>query len=85
MAQLVGEEGRFIPKALKRENDYFLAKWFWLVLHVNLLRWNFKPKLKQRSYTVSELLQRLELHRVILAVIITLTKLKLIGANLFIC
>lgn len=78
MAQLVGEESRFIPKALKRENDYFLAKWFWLVLHVNLLRWNFKPMLKQRSYAMSELLQRLELHRVILAVIITLTKLKLI-------
>lgn len=78
MAQLVGEESRFIPKALKRENDYFLAKWFWLVLHVNLLRRNFKPILKQRSYAMSELLQRLELHRVILAVIITLTKLKLI-------
>lgn len=37
MAPLTGEEqSRVSPKGLRGENDYFLAKWFWLELHLNL-------------------------------------------------
>lgn len=49
------EESRVIPKALTRENDYFLAKWSWLVWHLNLLRWNLKQILKHRRYAVGSL------------------------------
>lgn len=38
MAPLTGgEQSRLIPKGLKRENDYFLAKWFWLEVQLNLV------------------------------------------------
>lgn len=64
MAPLTGgEQRRVIPKGLKRENDYFLAKWFWLELQLNLV-WDRTsyPILKHRSYTVTELLQSYRLY-----------------------
>lgn len=50
MAALTGEGERrgVIPKALERENDYFLAKWFWLEFYLNL-RCNFKQILKTQK------------------------------------
>lgn len=38
MAPLTGEEqSRVSPEGPRGENDYFLAKWFWLELHLNLV------------------------------------------------
>lgn len=47
------EKNTVIPEAPRRENYYFLAKWFRLEINLNLLLRS--QILKYRSYTVTEL------------------------------
>lgn len=58
MASLTEEQGKRGPKRRRRESDYFLAKWFWLELRLNIQKegwlqtWEFQiPHRKIRGLT----------------------------------
>lgn len=57
MASLTGEEqSRVSPERLRRENGYFLAKWFWLELHLNL-DWGGNLNQNSNGFSVTELVE----------------------------